>query len=44
MECGQCGHQTSVTAGTIFQDTHKPLRVWFHAIWLVTTQKQGPAR
>ena len=40
-ECGQCGHQTSVTAGTIFQDTHKPLRVWFHAIWLVTTQKQG---
>ena len=41
MECAQCGHQTTVTAGTIFQDTHKPLRVWFHAIWLVTTQKQG---
>ena len=41
LECAQCGHQTTVTAGTIFQDTHKPLRVWFHAIWLVTTQKQG---
>ena len=41
MECAACGHQASVTAGTIFQDTHKPLRVWFHAIWLVTTTKQG---
>ena len=41
MECAACGHQASVTAGTIFQDTHKPLRVWFHAIWLVTTAKQG---
>jgi transposase-like protein/Zn ribbon nucleic-acid-binding protein len=40
-ECSDCGHQTTVTAGTIFQDTHKPLRAWFHAIWLVTTQKQG---
>jgi transposase-like protein len=30
-----------VTAGTIFQDTHKPLRVWFRAIWHVTSQKSG---
>ena len=30
-----------MTAGTIFQDTHKPLRLWFQAIWLVTSQKQG---
>jgi len=28
-----------VTAETIFQDTHKPLRVWFRAIWHVTSQK-----
>lgn len=41
IECSRCRHQTTVTAGTIFQDTHKPLRAWFHAIWLVTTQKQG---
>lgn len=40
-ECSQCGRQTSVTAGTIFQDTHKPLTVWFRAIWLVTSQKTG---
>ena len=40
-ECHRCGHQTSVTAGTIFQDTHKPLKTWFQAIWLVTSQKTG---
>lgn len=40
-ECSQCGHQTSVIAGTIFQDTHKPLRSWFIAIWWITTQKNG---
>jgi transposase-like protein len=40
-ECAQCGRQTSVTAGTIFQDTHKPLTIWFRAIWLVTSQKTG---
>ncbi len=40
-ECTQCGHQTSVIAGTIFQDTRKPLRDWFIAIWWITTQKYG---
>jgi transposase-like protein len=40
-ECGGCGCQTSVTAGTIFQDTHTPLPVWFRAMWWVTTQKNG---
>ena len=30
-----------MTAGTLFQDTHKPLRLWFRAIWYVTSQKQG---
>jgi len=41
VKCAGCGHQASVTAGTIFQDTHKSLRLWFQAIWLVTSQKQG---
>lgn len=41
MQCASCGYQASVTAGTIFQDTHKPLPLWFQAIWLVTSQKQG---
>ena len=39
--CKGCRHQASVTAGTIFQDTHKPLRLWFRAIWQVTSQKNG---
>lgn len=40
-ECRECGHQASVIAGTIFQDTRKPLKTWFTAIWWVTTQKYG---
>ena len=36
-----CGRQVSVTAGTIFQGTRKPLRVWFHVMWWVTSQKNG---
>jgi transposase-like protein len=39
--CSACRHQTSVGAGTIFQDTHKPLTLWFRAIWCVTSQKYG---
>ena len=25
----------------MFQDTRKPLRVWFLAMWFVTSQKNG---
>ena len=39
--CRECEHQASVTAGTIFQDSHKPLMLWFRAIWWVTSQKTG---
>lgn len=40
-KCQNCGYQTSVISGTIFQDTHKPLTLWFRAIWYVTSQKNG---
>lgn len=40
-ECAKCGRQTSVIAGTVFQGTRKPLKMWFTAIWWVTTQKNG---
>ena len=30
-----------MTAGTIFQDTRKPLTLWFRAMWYVTSQKNG---
>lgn len=39
--CGNCRHQASVTAGTIFQDSHLPLTTWFRAMWFVTSQKNG---
>ena len=39
--CVLCRFETSVTAGTIFQDTRKPLRLWFRAIWHLTSQKYG---
>jgi len=41
MQCTACGRQTSVTAGTIFQDIRTPLPVWFRAMWAVTSQKTG---
>jgi transposase-like protein len=31
----------SITAGTIFQDSHMPLTIWFRAMWQVTSQKNG---
>jgi len=39
--CRTCRYQVSVTAGTIFQDSHLPLAVWFRAMWYVTSQKTG---
>ena len=39
--CVQCGRETSVVAGTIFQDSKLPLTVWFRVMWLVTSQKSG---
>ena len=39
--CASCGHQTSATAGTIFQDTRTPLTLWFRAVWWVVSQKNG---
>lgn len=39
--CPSCQHQGSVTAGTIFDKTRTPLRVWLAAAWYLTNQKQG---
>ncbi|HEY6291502.1 MAG TPA: IS1595 family transposase, partial [Terriglobia bacterium] len=39
--CASCRCEVSVTAGTIFQDTHTPLTLWFRAMWWVTAQKNG---
>ena len=39
--CNRCDFQASVTAGTIFQDSKVPLKIWFRAIWHIVSQKQG---
>jgi transposase-like protein len=39
--CSACRRQTSVTAGTVFQDTRLPLVLWFRAMWHVTNEKNG---
>jgi transposase-like protein len=39
--CDHCRYEMSVTAGTIFQDTHLPLTLWFRAMWQITSQKNG---
>lgn len=41
IHCSSCGHQASVTGGTIFHGTRKPLLLWFHIIWWVVAQKTG---
>jgi hypothetical protein len=36
-----CHKETTVTNGTIFHKSTKPLLVWFHAIWWMVAQKNG---
>jgi len=39
--CKSCDYKCSITSGTIFERTRKPLVIWFRAIWWVCTQKSG---
>jgi transposase-like protein len=39
--CKGCQRQSTVTAGTLFDKTRTPLRVWLAAAWYLTHQKQG---
>ena len=41
--CPACGHQTTVTSGTVFQGTRTPLRCWLAAAWMIATAEQGVA-
>jgi transposase-like protein len=40
-DCDSCRYQFSVTAGTIFHDTHLPLWKWFAAVYLIVESKKG---
>ena len=39
--CTNCKHQISATAGTIFENTRTPLKMWFRIMWHVVAQKNG---
>jgi transposase-like protein len=40
-ECNSCRYQFSVTAGTIFHDSHLSLWKWFLAVYLMVESKKG---
>ncbi len=40
-ECSECRYQFSVTAGTIFNDSHLALETWFMAVLLLCEAKKG---
>ncbi len=40
-QCAECKKQFTVTVGTIFEDSHIPLRKWLVAWYLLCTSKKG---
>jgi transposase-like protein len=40
-QCRSCGHQATLTAGTIMQATKLPLTIWFLAFYLIGQAKTG---
>lgn len=40
-ECKHCGYQVFPTAGTVFEKTRTNLTKWFHAMYLMTSSKNG---
>src|SRR5437660_560611 len=40
-DCDSCRYQFSVTAGTIFHDSHLPLFKWFMAVYLMCESRKG---
>jgi len=40
-DCDECRYQFSVTAGSIFHDSHLPIWKWFLAVYLMTESKKG---
>ena len=41
LDCDSCRYRFSVTAGTIFHDSHLPLWKWFVAVYLIVESKKG---
>lgn len=41
IRCSNCHNDISVLHGTTFHKTRKPLKLWFQAMWYITSQKFG---
>jgi transposase-like protein len=41
LDCDSCRYRYSVTAGTIFHDSHLPLWKWFVSVYLIVESKKG---
>jgi transposase-like protein len=40
-ECADCGHQTSLTSGTLLHGTRKPLKLWFRVVFEMSVRRNG---
>ena len=40
-ECADCGHQTSLTSGTLLQGTRKSFKTWFRAVFEISSRRNG---
>jgi transposase-like protein len=40
-KCAKCRKQFSVKVGTVFEDSHIPMRKWVQAIYLISASKKG---
>lgn len=41
IRCAGCRKKVSILSGTTFHGTRKPLKLWFQAMWYITSQKFG---
>ena len=42
-ECADCDHQTSLTSGTLLEKTRKPFKVWFRAVFEISSGARSSA-
>jgi hypothetical protein len=40
-ECAACGHQTRLTSSTVLEGTRKPFKLWFRAVFEISSRKNG---
>ncbi len=38
-ECADCDHQTSLTSGTLLEKARKPFKIWFRAVFEISSSR-----